>query len=96
MGFIRLQKHCLCTTDKALVCCPEDWCLMFSERRFYIDAERRYAPVEGEVAAIDWALKKCRMIVMGCPNLRVITDHEPLKGLFGDRDLSKIPPPTIH
>ena len=31
------------------------------------------------------------MFVMGCPNHIVVTDHEPLKGLFGDRDLSKIP-----
>ena len=32
---------------------------------------------------------------MGCPNLIVVTDHEPLKGQFGDRDHSKIPNPPI-
>ena len=32
---------------------------------------------------------------MGCPNLIVVTDHEPLKGIFGDRDLSKIQNPRL-
>ena len=32
---------------------------------------------------------------MGCLNLIVVTDHEPLKGLFRDRDLSKIPNPRL-
>ena len=56
-------------------------------------AERRYAPIEGE--AIAWALEKSRIFVMGCPNIIVVTDHEPLKGLFGDRDLSKIQNPRL-
>ena len=32
---------------------------------------------------------------MGCPNLIVVTDHEPLELLFGDRDLSKISNPRL-
>ena len=43
----------------------------------------------------NWALEKCWIFVMGCPNLIVVIDHEPLKGLFGDRDLSKIPNPWL-
>ena len=42
-----------------------------------------------------WALEKCRKFVMSCPNLILVTDHEPLKGLFGDRELSKIHPHPI-
>ena len=95
MGFLLLQKYCMCTTDKAPVCCPEGWRLIFAGSRFCIDTERRYAPIEGEAAAIAWALDKCRLFVMGCPNLIVVTDHEPLKGLFGDRDLSKISNPWL-
>ena len=60
------------------------WC------RMQIDA-----PLEAEAAAIAWALEKCRIFVMGFPNLIVVTDHEPLKGLFGYRDLSKIPNPRL-
>ena len=32
---------------------------------------------------------------MRCPNLIVVTDLEPLKGLFRDRDLSKISNPQL-
>ena len=91
IGFLLLQKYCICTIDKAPVCCPEGWCLIFASSRFCIDVECRYAPIEGEAAAIAWALEECRIFVMGCPNLIVVTDHELLKGLFGDRDLCKIP-----
>ena len=90
MGFFLLQKHSSCTTDRTPVCCLDGWHLIFASSRFCIDAERRYAPIEGEAAAIAWALEKCRIFVMGCPNLIVVTDHESLKELFGDRDLSKI------
>ena len=95
IGFLLLQKYYIWTTDKAPVCCPEDWRLLFADSRFCIDAERRYAPIEGEAAAIAWALEKCRIFVMGCLNLIVVTDHEPLKGLFRDTDLSKIPNPRL-
>ena len=38
MGFLLLQKYCMCTTDKAPVCCPEGWYLIFASSRFCIDA----------------------------------------------------------
>ena len=95
MGFLLLQKHCQCTVEKAPVCCSEGWHLIYAGSRFCTDAERRYAPIEGEAAAIAWALEKCRMFVMGSPNIVVVTDHEPLKGLFSDRDLSKIQNPRL-
>ena len=95
MGFLLLQKHCQCTVEKAPICCSEGWHLIYASSRFCTDAERRYAPIEGEAAAIAWVLEKCRMLVMGSPNVIVVTDHEPLKGLFGDRDLSKIPNPRL-
>ena len=95
MAFLFLQKYCQCTVEKAPICCSEGWCLIFASSRFCADATRRYAPREGEAAAIAWVLEKCCMFVMGCPNIIVVTDHEPLKGLFGDRDLSKIPNPRL-
>ena len=90
MGFLLLQKYCSCPLTKAPVCCPDGWHLVFAGSRFCNDAESRYTPIEGEAAAIAWALMKCRMFIMGCPNLIVVTDHAPLQGIFGDRDLSKI------
>ena len=49
----------------------------------------QYAPIEGEAAAIAWALEKCHIFIMGCPQMIVVTNHQPLTGIFGDRDLSK-------
>ena len=95
MGFLLLQKHCTCAIDRAPVCCPEGWRLVFARSRFCTDAEQRNAPIEGEAAAISCALEKCRMFILGCPNVIVVTDHEPLKELFGDRYLSKIHNPRL-
>ena len=58
--------------------------------RFCTDAEQRYAPTEGEAAAIRWALEKCCMFILGLPQCYSGDRPEPLKGLFVDRDLSKI------
>ena len=52
MGFWLLQKHCTCAINRALVCCPEGWRLVFAGSRFCTDAEQRYAPIKGEAAAI--------------------------------------------
>ena len=89
MGFLLLQKHSG-TTDKAPICCPKGWHLIFAGSRFCIDVKHRYMLIEGKAAAIASALEKCYMYVMGCPNNLVVTDHKPLKELFGDRDLSNI------
>ena len=74
---------------------PKGWCLIFAGSRFCIDAEHRYATIKSKAAEIAWVLGKCCMFVMGCPNLIVVTDHEPLKGLFGDGDLGKIQNPRL-
>ena len=39
MGFLLLQKHCTCAIDRAPVCCPEGWRLVFAGSRFCTDAE---------------------------------------------------------
>ena len=41
------------------------------------------------------SLDKFQMFVLGCQDLIVTTDHEPLKGIFGDRDLSKVANPCV-
>ena len=96
IGFLLLQKHCTCAIDRAPVCCSEGWRLVFAGSRFCNDAEQRYAPIEGEAAAISWALEKCRIFMVGCPSVIVVTDHEPLKRLFSNRNLSKIHNPPAE
>ena len=62
--------------------------IVFAGSRFCTNAEHQYAPIEGEAAAIVWALDKCHIFIMGCTNIRVL-------GIFGDRDLSKIQNPCL-
>ena len=46
MGFFVLQKYCDCLTDKAPVCCPEGWKLVFAGSRYCTSPESGYAPIE--------------------------------------------------
>lgn len=95
MGFFVLQKYCDCLTDKAPVCCPEGWKLVFAGSRYCTSPESGYAPIEGEAAAIVYGLERSRMFVAGNSNLIISTDHEPLLGILGDRDLSEVTNPRL-
>merc|ERR1712105_349609 len=52
------------------------------------DAETRYAPVEGELLAVAYALHQCRYFILGCLDLTIATDHKPLLKVLGDRSLA--------
>ena len=58
--------------------------------RFTHAAESRYAPIEGEALAVADALDKARHFVLGCKNLTIAVDHQPLLKIFGDRSLDRI------
>lgn len=81
---------------EAPIFCPLSRCLIFAGSRFSTDVERRYASIEGKVAAIACALEKYRIFIMGYHSIVVVTDHEPLKELFDDKDLNKITPPPVN
>ena len=59
IGFLSLQKYCMCPTGKVPVRCPNGWCIVFAGSRFCTNAEYGYVAIEGEAAAIAWALEKC-------------------------------------
>ena len=90
VGYLLLQKYCSCPMEKAPVCCPEGWRLVFAGSRFTRGAEPRYSPTEGEALAIAWALNHAHMFTKGCPNILVSTDHQPLLGIFNDKPLEAI------
>ena len=73
----------------------DGWHIVFVSSRFCINAECWYAPIEVEATAIAWALEKCWIFVMGCLQMIVVTDHQPLIRIFGDRDLSKVHNPCL-
>ena len=78
------------------MCCKEGWKLIYAGSRFTKDAESRYAPVEGEALALAWGLEHSRIFTLGCNDLLVAVDHQPLLGIFNDRELSNIKNPRLQ
>ena len=54
------------------------------------ETERRYAPIEQECLAAVWAIQKCSHWLYGSPGFELITDHQPLVGIFR-KELGEIP-----
>ena len=96
IGYLLLQQHCDCNIDKAPVCCKEGWKLIYAGSRFTHETESRYSPTEGEALAVSWSLEHSKMFTLGCNNLIILTDHHPLVGIFGDKELSNINNPRIR
>ena len=94
IGFSLYQKHCDCPSDIPF-CCPGGWKITFAANRFTHDAEKRYAPIEGEALAVAYALNKARHFVLGCEDLIVATDHKPLLKILDDRHLHNIKNPRL-
>ena len=89
IGYFLLQQHCSCPSGVP-DCCPGGWRIALAGSRFLSPAEQRYAAIEGEALAVAWALEQTRYFTQGCDNLVVITDHNPLVKIFGDRTLDEI------
>ena len=93
IGFTLLQKVCRCS-DITPICCNTGWVLVFAGSRFTSGAESRYSPVEGEALAVARVLEKSKHFTLGCPNLWLAVDHQPLLKVLGDRHLEDIPNPA--
>ena len=90
IGYLLLQKHCDCPMPNAPVCCPTGWHLVYAGSRFTTSAESQYVPAEGEALAVAWGLDHALMFILGCEDLIVATDDQPLLGIFNDWDLGTI------
>ena len=89
IGYWLRQKYCNCHSDKPDYC-ENGWKITLAGSRFLKPAEQRYAPVEGEALAIAWSLEDIKFFTLGCDNLIIATDHNPLTKIFGDRSLDEI------
>jgi hypothetical protein len=94
IGYFLAQQHCSCES-RTHGCCQDGWKITLAGSRFLTQTESKYAPVEGEALAVVWALEQTRFFTMGCPDLLVITDHQPLLKIFGDRRLDEIDNPRL-
>ena len=95
VGFTLSQKHCKCPGPANPNCGEGHWKLVYVGSRFLKEAETRYAPIEGEALAVAYALEKCKMFVLGCPDLIIATDHQPLLNILNDRALETIHNPRL-
>ena len=57
--------------------------------------QRRYATIELECLAVQYAIDKCSFYLKGGPEFTVATDHKPLEGIF-KKDLFEIPNPQLQ
>ena len=64
--------------------------------RFCTPAESRYAPIEGELLGLTWALRKTGHYTLGCPRLLALVDHKPLIGLLGKGEIGEIDNPRLQ
>ena len=66
------------------------WHLVMCGSRFLKDVETRYAMIEIESLAIEFAVKKCRRYLAGAPTFTIVTNHKPLVPLFNKYQLSQV------
>ena len=96
IGFTLTQKHCKCSGSPDPSCGQGHWKLVHAGSRFTQKGERElFSPTEGECLAAAFGLEKCRMFTLGCPNLILAVDHQPLKGVLNDRSLDSIDNPRL-
>ena len=94
LGYWLKQKHCNCK-EETPECCVSGWKVTLAGSRFLRDAEKRYAPIEGECLAVAWALEDTRWFTLGCDKLVIATDHKPLLKILGDKCLDDITNPRL-
>jgi hypothetical protein len=57
--------------------------------RFLSSAETRYAVCELEALAIQWAVIRCKVFLLGI-SFTVLTDHKPLVGIFNGKNMDAV------
>ena len=95
LGFSLMQKHCKCSGKPDPNCGGGHWKLVFAGSKTTNESQSRYSPTEGECLAAAYGLQRCRMYTLGCPDLILATDHNPLTGILNDRRLDTIENPRL-
>ena len=84
MGYALLQRH------------DDGWRLVDANSRWCSDVESRYAIVQLELAAVEWAIRKCRLYLSGLPNFTLMVDHQALVAILDKYTLDAIENPKIQ
>ena len=84
MGYALLQRH------------KDHWKLVEANSRWCSDTESRYAIVELELAATKWAIRKCRLYLLGLPSFSLVVDHQALVSILDRQTLDTIENPKLQ
>ena len=66
------------------------WKPLLCNSRVLTSAEKNYAPIEAEMAALAWALKKAEKFLKGPKSFVVYTDHQPLVSMVNKKRLDEV------
>jgi hypothetical protein len=83
MGYVLLQLH------------GSTWKLVDANFRWCTDTESRYAIVELELAAVEWAMQKCRLYLLGLPSFQLVVDHQALVTILSKYTLDAVENPKL-
>lgn len=72
------------------------WRLVEAGSRFVTDTESRYATIELELLAAKWAMRKCRLYLLGLPHFTLVTDHQALKTVLDKKSLDVVENPRLQ
>jgi hypothetical protein len=84
MGYALLQRH------------GSIWKLVDANSRWCTDTESRYAIVELELAAVEWAMRKCRLYLLGLPHFALVIDHQALVTILDKYTLNDVENPKLQ
>ena len=71
------------------------WKLIQCGSQFITETEARYAMVELEMRAVEWATKKCRLYLLGLLSFTLI-DHQPLVTILDRYTLDGVENPRLQ
>jgi hypothetical protein len=83
MGYVLLQLH------------GSTWKLVDANSRWCTDTESHYAIVELELAAVEWAMQKCRLYLLGLPSFQLVVDHQALVTILSKYTLDAVENPKL-
>lgn len=72
----------------------DEWRLLQAGSRFVTPTESRYSATEVELLAVIWAVRKCRLFLLGQP-FQLIVDHRPLIPIINSKTLDEIDNPRL-
>jgi len=74
----------------------DSWKLIMAGSRFVTDTESRYGIVDLELRAVEWAMKKCKMYLLGLPSFTLVTDHQALVTILDRYTLDAVESPKLQ